>query len=128
MNEKELDLAKERYVSLVTFRRNGIEVATPVWIASANDRYYVFSEGGAGKVKRLRNDKRVRVAACDMRGKVSGGSVGGAALVLTDGPTIELAYRALRTKYGWQMKVGDVLSKLSGRYGRRVILEIQLDR
>src|SRR5262245_32779271 len=64
------DPAVERYVNLATYRRNGAEVRTPVWIAGEGDRYYVFSAGEAGKVKRIRVTPRVRLAACDMRGEL----------------------------------------------------------
>ena len=122
------DLGDQRYVSFVTFRRSGAEVATPVWIASANKYFYVFSASGAGKIKRLRNDERVRLAPCDMRGKVMGHWVSGTAQVATDATTLEIAYRALREKYGWQMRVGDFFSKLSGQYARRAMIQICLSQ
>ena len=127
MNDSILDPARERYVSLVTFRRSGAEVATPVWIAQDGANYYVFSDGRAGKVKRLANDDRIRLAGCDMRGNVSGEWVSGKAGVTTDAATVERAYRALRAKYGWMMKLGDFFSKLSGRYARRAMIEIELN-
>ncbi len=126
MNEALFDPARERYVSLVTFRRSGAEVATPVWIARDGTCYYVFSEGRAGKVKRLANNGDIRLARCNMRGDVSGNWVDGTAHVVSDAATVERAYRALRTKYGWQMKVGDFFSKLSGRYARRAMIEIKI--
>ena len=61
-----------RYVSLATFRRNGREVRTPVWLAKVDVRYYLFSEGKAGKVKRIRANGRARLAACDLRGWMPG--------------------------------------------------------
>ncbi|MFP6680804.1 MAG: PPOX class F420-dependent oxidoreductase [Gammaproteobacteria bacterium] len=128
MGNNTLNLADERYVSLVTFKRSGAEVATPVWIASADKLYYVFSEGSAGKVKRLRNDEHVRLAPCDMCGKVLGSWLTGTAQVVTDANTLGVAYRELRAKYGWQIKVVDFFSKLSGRYGRRAMLEINLSQ
>ena len=127
MNEMIVDPAHERYVSLVTFRRSGVEVATPVWIAQDGTNYYVFSEGRAGKVKRLRHDDKVRVAGCDMRGNVSGPWADGKARLVTDAATVERAYGALRAKYGWMMKIGDFFSKLSGRYARRAMIEIKLN-
>jgi hypothetical protein len=39
---------------------------------------------------------------------------------------MEHAYRALRRKYGWQMKIGDFFSKLSGRYDKRAIVELEI--
>jgi PPOX class probable F420-dependent enzyme len=120
-------LDRERYVSLETFRKTGRAVATPVWFARSGDRYYVFSEADAGKVKRLRNDPRVRLAACNVRGKVHGPPHAGRAARRDDPETVERAYAALRAKYGWQMRITDFFSRLAGRIGNRAILEIELD-
>jgi PPOX class probable F420-dependent enzyme len=45
---------------LVTFRRSGEPVPTPVWFGLHEGRVYVESLADAGKVKRLRHDQRVR--------------------------------------------------------------------
>ncbi len=119
-------LDRERYVSLVTFRRSGAEVATPVWWALAGDRFYVFTEARSGKMKRLRNDARVRLAGCDVRGRVHGSYVDGRARTVEDEATIARAYEALRAKYGWQMRLTDGLSRLAGRYAGRAMLEIEV--
>ena len=120
-------LDSERYISLATFRRSGKAVETPVWFAEASGRFYVFSEAKAGKVKRLRNDSHVRVAACDMRGRVHGAWQEGTGRRLHEEAEIETAYAALRGKYGWQMRFADFFSRLSGRYDQRAILELSLD-
>jgi PPOX class probable F420-dependent enzyme len=120
-------LARESYVSLATFRRDGRAVLTPVWFAPANDRFYVFSESKAGKIKRLRNHAHIRLAACDVRGKVHGEWLEGSARRVDDAETVASAYAALREKYGWMMRVTDFFSKLSGRYDERAIIEITLN-
>ncbi len=120
-------LAEERYVNLATFRRDGREVRTPVWIAGVGARLVAFSEGDAGKVKRIRATKRVRLAPCNVRGKVHGDWVEGKGRVVQEPEVIQAAYAALRRKYGWQMRLADVASRLSGRFERRAILEFELD-
>jgi len=119
------DLAAARYVSLVTRRRDGREVATPVWIASSEGAHYVFSEARAGKVRRIRANPAVRLALCDMRGRVLSGACDATARIVTDPSIVARAYVALRRKYGWQMWLIDLLSRLAGRYDRRAILEIR---
>ena len=114
------------YISLATFRRTGVAVETPVWFARDGDKLYVFSESGAGKVKRLRNDPRLRVASCSAFGKIRGNWMEGSGRRVTDPALIERAYAALRRKYGWQMILTDGLSGLSGRIHKRAILEISL--
>lgn len=120
------ELDRERYLNLATFRRNGVAVQTPVWFAEAQGRLYVFSAEDAGKVKRLRNSGRSRVAACSVRGHVTGSWRDAETRIVHDREIVEKAYRALRTKYGVQMRITDALSRLSGRYDKRAILEVEL--
>jgi PPOX class probable F420-dependent enzyme len=120
------DPATARYASLATFRRNGTEVRTPVWIATAAGRSYVFSAGDAGKVKRIRATPRVRLATCDLRGNVSSGWIDGEARIIVEPAAIATALRALRAKYGLQMHITDFFATLSGRMRRRAYLEIVL--
>lgn len=120
------DPATEPYVSLATYRRSGGEVKTPVWIARLGDRYYVFSAGGAGKVKRIRVTPRVRLAACDVRGQVKSAWRDGEARIISDSTTIATALQALRAKYGLQMRFADFFAKLSGRFRKRAYIEISL--
>jgi len=120
------DLDRHRYVSLATFRRSGAEVATPVWFAAADGRLYVFTGGESGKVKRLRNFPRARVAPSNSRGRVLGPWQDASARILTEPASIDKAHAALRSKYGWQMLVADLGSRLTGRIRHRAWLEIQL--
>jgi hypothetical protein len=118
-------LDQHRYMSLATFRRNGAEVRTPVWFAAADRKLYVFSAGESGKVKRLRHSSRARIAPSDARGHVRGEWREASARIVTEPRTIERAHAALRSKYGWQMRLADLLSRLTGRASRRAWLEIQ---
>ena len=63
---------RQKYISLQTFKKNGEGVKTPVWFVLQNDALYVYTEADSWKVKRLRNNSRVRVAVCTMRGDVKG--------------------------------------------------------
>src|SRR3989442_15399885 len=58
-----------RYLSLTTYRANGAEVATPVWFASGDGTFYVFTAGDSGKGKRLRRSPRGGIAPRGARGK-----------------------------------------------------------
>jgi PPOX class probable F420-dependent enzyme len=120
------DLDRHRYMSLATFRRNGAEVATPVWFAAAAGKLYVFTAGESGKVKRLRHSSRSRVTPSDARGRVRGEWREASARIVTEPRSIERAHAALRSKYGWQMRLADLLSRLTGRINRRAWLEIEL--
>jgi PPOX class probable F420-dependent enzyme len=120
------ELAREPYISLETFKKDGTGVKTPVWCAGLDGTIVIFTDGTSYKVKRLRNDPRVRVAPCDVRGNVRGPWTEGRGRIVDDAAIIERAHRALREKYGWLMRLADVGSKLFGRFGRRAYLEITL--
>ncbi len=121
-----MQLATADYFKLATFRKNGNAVETPVWFAPHGDTFYVFSAGDAGKVKRIRVSGRARVAACDVRGKLTGEWSDAHARLVNDGAEIETAYVALRRKYGLRMATLDFFAKLSGRYQRRQMIAVNL--
>jgi PPOX class probable F420-dependent enzyme len=122
-----MELEAAQYISLATFRRSGVEVATPVWAAYQDGVFYVFSAGDAGKVKRLRVSPRARVAVCDVRGKLKGPWHEARAEIITAPAEIETALAALRRKYGLAMRVADLLARLSGRMARRAYLAVRVD-
>ena len=120
------DPAVETYVSLASYRRNGAEVKTPVWIAPFAGRYYVFSAGDAGKVKRIRATSTLRLAACDVRGKVRGAWIDARGRIVSEAALIANARRAFTEKYGLLMRLTDLMATLSGRIGRRAYIEVEL--
>ena len=121
-----MQLAAADYFNLATFRKNGNAVATPVWFAPQGDTFYVFSAGDAGKVKRIRSSGRVRVAACDVRGQLTGEWTDAQARLVNDPAEVETAYRSLRRKYGLRMATLDFFAKLSGRYQRRQMIAVNV--
>ena len=62
----------QNYISLETFKKNGQGVKTPVWFVLHENAFYVYTEADSWKVKRIRNNPRVRVAVCNMRGHIKG--------------------------------------------------------
>ena len=71
-NPKLAEFDGQNYLSLETFKKNGQGVKTPVWFVRTEDVFYVYTEADSWKVKRIRNNPRVRVAICSMRGDVRG--------------------------------------------------------
>jgi PPOX class probable F420-dependent enzyme len=117
---------QERYLSLVTFKKDGSAVATPVWFAEMGGRYYAFSEGDAWKVKRLRRNRAVRAAPCRVLGTVTGEWVDGTGRIVEDRALIARAEGAFDAKYGWQIRVFNAISKLAGKYPKRAWLELEI--
>ena len=52
-----------RFLSITSFKRNGHGVATPVWSVSDGRRLYAFTDLHWGKVRRIRRNPRVALAA-----------------------------------------------------------------
>jgi PPOX class probable F420-dependent enzyme len=117
---------KAQYLSLGTFRKDGTEVCTPVWFAEEGGTFYLFSNGAAGKVKRLRNSARARIAPCDVRGKVLGEWREAEAHLLGSEADKKLAHGALRRRYGWQMALLDFFAGLFGRAAQREFIAVRL--
>lgn len=83
------EIARSKYVSLTTYRRNGTAVATPVWHVTDGAELIIITEARSGKVKRIRNNGDVMVTVCDLRGNVAPGapSVAGTARLLDEDGT-----------------------------------------
>lgn len=118
-------LADAQYLNLATYRLDGTTVETPVWFAESKGAYYVFSAGKAGKVRRLRNSDRARIAPCDFRGRVLGEWIDVHATIVETAGEREHAYNALRRKYGWQMNLLDLASWLGGKIRQRAVIRIR---
>lgn len=115
----------EQYLSLSTRKRDGSRVETPVWFALEGDTFYIFSEGKAGKIKRIRNFADVKLSPCTVTGKITGDSIDGTAEILTDAKDIKKAHQALINKYGWQMRLLDLGSALVGKKKKRAFVRIR---
>ena len=92
-------LGQQKYVRLTTFRRDATPVATPVWLARQGSDLVVVTVRSSGKAKRLRNDSRVLLAPCDMRGRVGGDFVEGTARLQDDAETA-VSIDLVRRRYG----------------------------
>jgi uncharacterized protein len=103
--------SRHRYLSLETYRRTGQAVATPVWFVVDRDVIYVYSLATAGKVKRIRNNPRVRIAPCDARGRLTGAWVEATAGIVDERNAAQ-AHGLLRAKYGWMKRLADLFRKM----------------
>jgi PPOX class probable F420-dependent enzyme len=98
-------LAGHKYALLVTYKRSGEAVPTPVWFG-VDERGRLYTRTGklAAKVKRIRNNPRVRVAPCTVRGVPKGPFAEGTARVIESGE-VEHAERAIQSNYGLGRRV-----------------------
>jgi PPOX class probable F420-dependent enzyme len=104
------EIQGQNYISLSTFRKNGVAVPTPVWFGELDDKLYVMSRSDSGKFKRIRNNSQVRIAPCTIRGKITGPEFAAAARILPpeDWPharaSIEKKYWLVRVSFLWSKK------------------------
>ena len=111
------DVAAAKYVLLTTFRKDGTPVSTPLWAALDGDRLLMWTVTDSWKVKRIRRNPRVTVAACDVRGNPKGPAVEATAEILDDAGT-DRARDAIARRYGllgWITMKGSLLRR--GRSG-----------
>ena len=109
------EVGRASYVSFTSYRKDGTPVSTPVWIAPEGEDLYFFSDTGAFKVKRIRNNPAVTLQPCDVRGRVKDGAplVTGVAEVLefSDSPRVR---RIVNRKYRVLGTLGGFFSRLRG--------------
>ncbi len=109
------EVGRASYVSFTSYRKDGTPVSTPVWIAPDGGDLYFFSDTGAYKVKRVRNNPAVSLQPCDVRGRVKDGAplVSGLAEVLDHGDSPRVR-RIINRKYRLQGTIGGFISRLRG--------------
>jgi PPOX class probable F420-dependent enzyme len=92
-------LGSGKYLLITSYKKDGSQVATPVWVVRDGATLGVWTPADSWKVKRIRRRADVLVGACDVRGNPSGEQVPATAEVC-DPETTE-RYRGLVTrKYG----------------------------
>ena len=124
-----------KYVSLVTFRRSGDRVPTAVWFTKFGDAantYCVITETNAGKVKRIRQNPRIEIQVCDIKGKVkaSATTYSGVARLVTGSEAIAIR-KAIAKRYGITYKIfsiynliGSVLKRRSGQPETNIVFTL----
>lgn len=118
------EIGNPTYIALETFRKSGEGVVTPVWAVAEDGKLYVWTVGDSGKVKRIRNNGRVRVAVSDSRGAPKSDWVEGEARVLDSQSDEEAQRKRLAAKYGWQFHMFNFMGRFSRNKVGHVALEI----
>jgi len=117
-------LADARFIDLVTFRRSGEPVGTPVLFVVDDERILVRTAHVAGKLKRLAHTASVELTPCDSRGRRLGPTLCGTARVL--GP--DAVRPALDRLHAKHRIAGPLFSALRRTRGQRdVIVEVRRD-
>jgi PPOX class probable F420-dependent enzyme len=113
------EIRGQNYISLTTFRKNGLAVSTPVWFGEDGNKLYVMTRSDSGKYKRVRNNPQARIAPCTIRGKITGPEFAAKARILPE-QDFALARKTINRKY-WLTRISALWSK------KNIYLEIVLD-
>ena len=106
-------LRGHKYALIVTFKRDGTPMPTPVWFGLDGDKLYFRTESDTVKVKRIRNVPHVRVCPCDTRGKPLGPLTEARARVV-GAHAEQQAEAAIQSNYG---KGREVFERMGDRIG-----------
>jgi PPOX class probable F420-dependent enzyme len=103
-------LRDQKYALVVTFRRDGTPVPTPVWYGLLDDRHLVTrTEERTAKVRRVCRDPRARVCPCDPRGKPLGPAVEATVRILDSREECARAEASLEQRYGRTRRIYEKL-------------------
>ncbi|MFX1571912.1 MAG: PPOX class F420-dependent oxidoreductase [Promethearchaeota archaeon] len=87
-----------KYVSLITYKKNGDPIVTPVWFVEQNEKIYFVTLQGRYKFKRIKNNPSIKIASSSMRGKPKGEYFDGIARILSDDES-KLIIELFKKKY-----------------------------
>jgi PPOX class probable F420-dependent enzyme len=104
----EQTISQEKYVSVATFRKTGVAVATATWVVPLDGgRAGLLTSSASGKAKRLQNNPSVTLQPSDVRGRVKAGTtpLTGTVELVTSGPDFEALTSKVKAKYGLMVPI-----------------------
>ena len=123
MNGK-VEWDNQQYLNIETFRKTGVGVKTPVWFVRNGDKLFVRTIADSGKVKRIRNNSNVNIAACKSDGGLLSDWIPAEARIVSDSEVHQHVDRLLDKKYGLMKKMFALASAVQGR--KYTVLEINI--
>jgi len=119
-------LAASECMNVRSFRKDGSPVDTPMWVIALDGRLCNYTDERTYKLKRIRRNPRVEVAACDVWGKCSSPWYPATCRIVEDEARRAQVFDLLRGKYGihWYLSLWG--SKLTGKTKYRRVLEFEL--
>ena len=115
----------QKYINVETYRKSGAAVLTPVWFVQDGEALLVRTLSESGKMKRVRNNSKIRVAVCNMSGGLLGEWQNAHAEIVCDPAVDDLVNKLLRKKYGMIKRILDWREK--SRETQSGIMKITLD-
>ncbi len=123
MSTEKHELFKDhKYINIETYRKNGQGVRTPVWFVIFNKVLYIATTETSGKVKRLKNNKLVKIVPSSFNGTPKGEWMEGHAFFASD-DELRMIMSQRAKKYGL---VGKIIGKIVSRKGRIIAIGIKI--
>ncbi len=113
----------QKYLNLETYKKDGTPVKTPVWFVIDNGVLYVVTRESTGKVKRLKNNSKVKICSCSFNGKPKGEWLSGN-MTLVDDDEAKTVISLRKKKYGIKTILVGLVTK---RKGKLIVYSIILD-
>jgi PPOX class probable F420-dependent enzyme len=99
-------LEGHHYCLLVTFRRSGEPIPTPVLFGLQDGKLYLRTDASTAKVARIRNDPRVLAGPANSRGRPRGPLAPGTARLMSIDES-DAAYAVLKQNYTPVQRLGE---------------------
>jgi len=110
LNNNDNSLETGKYINILTYKKNGHKVSTPVWFICKDNKIYIRTSNHSGKVKRIKNNNNVSYALCNIRGKIKGEWHSGVAKIEPD--VNKMIFSKITEKYGLIAQIINILYKI----------------
>ena len=116
-------LKSAKYVSLITFRKSGEPIRSPVWFAQFGESpnsYGVITETNVGKVKRIRANSKIEIQVCDINGGVEPDApkFSGVARLVTGDQAVAVR-KVISKRYGLTYKLFSIYHLVSSLFKKK---------
>ena len=105
----------QKYLSLETYKRDDTPIQTPVWFVIDNDQLYITTKETTGKVKRLRNNQKARIAVCSMKGDIKSNWVDVGLEKIPEESNVEKIVKLRKKKYGFSARLVSMFTSQKGK-------------
>lgn len=113
-------------MNLRSFRKDGTPVDTPLWVVPVDDHFGSYTDDRSFKLKRLKRNPVVEIAACDVWGRRSTPWYAARAHIVEDTGRRNQIFDLIKNKYGIHWKMSLWGSMLTDRVKHRVVLEFEV--
>jgi uncharacterized protein len=110
LNNNDNSLETGKYICILTYKKNGDGVSTPVWFIRKDNKIYIRTSNQSGKVKRIKNNNNISYALCNISGRIKGEWHSGVAKIEPD--VNKMIFSKITEKYGLIAQIINILYKI----------------